>query len=156
MDTKTKLAEIRKFTAARTAGTLSEDDFNALSAAMRQGDDAYLRKKRALGFDARPRRKIPAALRRAAEFLLALIVGIAALLAGFWAVAAFENGAGNLAAGLYLLLAGGALYFLPTFAAQHRAHPQATGIFVLNLVLGWTFLGWAIALVWAFSNSKTA
>ena len=39
------------------------------------------------------------------------------------------------------------LYFLPAFLARNK--PSFTGIFVLNLLTGWTFIGWLIALVWA-------
>lgn len=42
-----------------------------------------------------------------------------------------------------------ALYFVPTWVARNRAHRNATAIFMLNLFLGWTFLGWVVALVWA-------
>lgn len=155
MENKTKLEEIRKLNAARQRGTLSEQDFAALSDAMRRGDAAYLRQKTELGFDVRPRLKIHPALRRVAEFLLAFVIGGAALLAGAWAVAELDNGTWGIGAALFLLLAGAALYFLPAFIASQRGHPQATGIFVLNLVLGWTFLGWAGALVWAFTDSKS-
>jgi len=30
-----------------------------------------------------------------------------------------------------------------------RSHHNAATIFLLNLFLGWTFLGWVIALVWS-------
>lgn len=40
-----------------------------------------------------------------------------------------------------------ALYFLPSILARKKR--QATPVFVLNLLLGWTFLGWIGALVWA-------
>ena len=43
------------------------------------------------------------------------------------------------------------LYFLPSFMAHGRYHPNENSIFVLNLFLGWTFLGWVAALIWAFS-----
>ena len=42
------------------------------------------------------------------------------------------------------------LYFLPTFMAVMQGQRQAAAIFMLNLFLGWTFIGWAIAIVWAF------
>jgi TM2 domain-containing membrane protein YozV len=42
-----------------------------------------------------------------------------------------------------------ALYFLPAFVAAVRFHPNKTAIFVLNLLLGWTFLGWIAALIWS-------
>src|SRR5262249_7732769 len=43
------------------------------------------------------------------------------------------------------------LYFLPSFVAGSRGHHNSAAIFVLNLLLGWSFIGWAIALVWAFT-----
>ena len=49
-----------------------------------------------------------------------------------------------------------ALYFLPTIVAEYREHANSSAIFVLNILLGWTFIGWVIALVWAYTdNSKT-
>ena len=44
-------------------------------------------------------------------------------------------------------------YFLPAFVANVRQHRNATAILVLNLFLGWTFIGWVGALVWSFTNS---
>ena len=44
------------------------------------------------------------------------------------------------------------IYFLPWHIAKSIKHPQEQAIFVLNLSLGWTFLGWIVALVWA--NTK--
>jgi hypothetical protein len=40
-------------------------------------------------------------------------------------------------------------YFLPTIIAQGRGHRQAIPITLINLFLGWTFLGWVVALVWS-------
>lgn len=56
-------------------------------------------------------------------------------------------------AGLVLLVG---LYLLPAVVAHDRDHPSTLGIAVLNVLLGWTFLGWVIALVWAFSGTKPA
>jgi hypothetical protein len=42
-------------------------------------------------------------------------------------------------------------YFLPTIIAIVRRKANAGGIFVLNLLLGWTLIGWVGALVWALS-----
>ena len=41
-------------------------------------------------------------------------------------------------------------YFLPAFLARHKRN--FTGILVLNILAGWTFIGWIIALVWAVSS----
>ena len=43
------------------------------------------------------------------------------------------------------------LHFLPTAIAGRRDHPNRTPIFVVNLFLGWTLIGWVIALAWALS-----
>ena len=51
-----------------------------------------------------------------------------------------------------LILIG--LYFLPGIVAQARGHKSAGGIAILNFFLGWTALGWIIALVWACSAPK--
>jgi Superinfection immunity protein len=47
-------------------------------------------------------------------------------------------------------------YLLPTLVAAWRSHHQTAAIFVLNLLLGWTVLGWIIALVWAMTATKGA
>jgi predicted membrane protein len=40
-----------------------------------------------------------------------------------------------------------AVYFLPALIG--RSKRNATAIFMLNLFLGWTLIGWVVALVWA-------
>ena len=47
------------------------------------------------------------------------------------------------------------LYFLPSLIAWIRKHPQLLPIFVLNLFLGWTYLGWVGSLVWATLRFRT-
>ena len=56
----------------------------------------------------------------------------------------------------YFLLILGILvpYFLPAIIASARNHHQRLAIFVLNLFLGWTFLGWLLALIWACTAVK--
>ena len=44
------------------------------------------------------------------------------------------------------------VYFLPSFVASDGRHPSAGGVFVLNLFLGWTLVGWVVALAWASSR----
>jgi len=39
------------------------------------------------------------------------------------------------------------IYFLPSILGYKRKNKMA--IFLLNLLLGWTVLGWIIALIWA-------
>lgn len=49
-------------------------------------------------------------------------------------------------------LVGILIYFLPSVIA-HR-HRNANAILALNLFLGWTFIGWVAALVWACYKGK--
>jgi hypothetical protein len=50
------------------------------------------------------------------------------------------------------LLPFGAIHFLPTIVALLR-HSRHTGaIFLINLFLGWTVIGWVVALVWAATS----
>jgi hypothetical protein len=51
---------------------------------------------------------------------------------------------GLLALGVLLLV-----YLLPAVVGFCRDHHNQLAIFVLNLFLGWTLLGWVLALVWA-------
>jgi len=44
------------------------------------------------------------------------------------------------------------LYFIPTFVAMGKKY--FSGIFLLNLFLGWTFLGWVGSLIWAVSSPR--
>ena len=45
-------------------------------------------------------------------------------------------------------------YFLPTFNALH--HRQRTAIIVLNVLAGWTVVGWLVALIWALNNDNVS
>ncbi len=46
------------------------------------------------------------------------------------------------------------LYFVPAIIASSRRAADKTGIFLLNLFLGWTFLGWIGSLIWACVGKK--
>ena len=45
-----------------------------------------------------------------------------------------------------------AIYFLPFMVGYNKKN--ATAIFILNLLLGWTLIGWVVALVWATTHEK--
>ena len=53
-----------------------------------------------------------------------------------------------------IILAG--LYFVPWLIALVDGHRDRAAIFILNLLLGWTIIGWIVALVWAFKKSAPA
>jgi len=44
------------------------------------------------------------------------------------------------------------IYFLPFGIGMLRNKRNKAAIFFLNLLLGWTFIGWVIAFVWAISH----
>jgi Superinfection immunity protein len=55
---------------------------------------------------------------------------------------------------MLLLMVGG--YFFPAIIASLRKHRNLLAIFMLTLFLGWTGLGWIMALVWACTNNSEA
>ena len=48
------------------------------------------------------------------------------------------------------LLIAALLYFLPAIIGHNKR--DSTGIFVLNLLAGWTGIGWFAALLWACAS----
>lgn len=50
---------------------------------------------------------------------------------------------------LLLIVLAFTFYFLPALIAFLRNHKNKLAIFLLNLFLGWTVLGWVISLVWS-------
>lgn len=58
------------------------------------------------------------------------------------------NPFGKLVASLFFLFAP-MLYLLPSYEAWQRKHHNLTGVILVNVLLGWTLLGWVFALVWS-------
>lgn len=52
---------------------------------------------------------------------------------------------------IFFLCAAFLLYFLPFFIAMGRNHRNKGAIFILNVLLGFTFVGWVAALVWSLT-----
>jgi len=50
---------------------------------------------------------------------------------------------------MHFLIFGVGLYFLPAIIAAVRHTHNSTGILLLNLFLGWTMVGWFVALLMA-------
>lgn len=46
------------------------------------------------------------------------------------------------------------VYFLPAINGYSKKHRSRDGIMVVNLLLGWTLLGWIWALVWSLGNVR--
>lgn len=48
-------------------------------------------------------------------------------------------------------------YFLPTITALVRGQEhEAFGIFLVNFFLGWTIIGWWVALIWAIASNESS
>jgi hypothetical protein len=45
------------------------------------------------------------------------------------------------------------LYLLPTIIAAIRRHKNQAPIAIINIIFGWTFLGWIIALIWSATDN---
>ncbi|MDS2174280.1 MULTISPECIES: superinfection immunity protein [unclassified Nesterenkonia] len=61
------------------------------------------------------------------------------------------NGAEGAIVGIVIVVVGLvalAVYFLPSLVAMIRSH-NVGGVFLVNLLLGWSFIGWVVALVMA-------
>ena len=52
------------------------------------------------------------------------------------------------------LLAWFVLYWLPTIVAVARHPNSSLGVAALNFFLGWTVIGWILALMWALAASS--
>jgi len=44
-----------------------------------------------------------------------------------------------------------AVYFIPAIIASMRKHHQTMAITLTNVLLGWTVIGWIVALIWSVS-----
>ncbi len=57
--------------------------------------------------------------------------------------------------GLVGMIVGGliglAIYFVPTVVASLRNHRNVLAIAIVNLLFGWSCIGWVVALIWALA-----
>lgn len=44
------------------------------------------------------------------------------------------------------------IYCLPAITAYQRKHKNAEAILALNLLTGWTIIGWIISLIWSLTK----
>ena len=66
-----------------------------------------------------------------------------------------EASAGTAIGVLFAMAAGVGLYFVPTIVALRRQQ-QVGPVIVLNFFLGWTVIGWIVALAWALQDRREA
>jgi hypothetical protein len=55
---------------------------------------------------------------------------------------------------IWVVFSALALYFMPAIIAANRNHHNTLAISALNLFLGWSFLGWVAAFVWACTKTE--
>jgi hypothetical protein len=72
--------------------------------------------------------------------------------------AAAAAGAGVLGMGLFCTIFAGVLalvvYFAPTIIGLIRKHPNMAPILAVNFFLGWSLIGWVVALAWALTAQE--
>jgi hypothetical protein len=55
--------------------------------------------------------------------------------------------------GLCLLVLLVGIYFFPAIKAYQQRKRNRQAILILNVFLGWTLVGWVVALVWAYTKN---
>jgi len=58
--------------------------------------------------------------------------------------------------GLFALIVIAAIYLFPTFIAWRRRHASVMAIALVNILLGWTAIGWLWALIWSLTGNVRA
>ena len=85
-----------------------------------------------------------------------IIVAVGVVLLGFvvgWVLAPDVMATLAVVCFVGLLVAGVVVaWLIPVWIAFRREHPNRTAILVVNLLFGWTFVGWGLSLAWALSN----
>lgn len=80
-----------------------------------------------------------------------MVVGLALLALVTGAIGSGTNDIAKVCA-FFFFISALALYFSPTISAAWRKHKSVGAIFALNLLAGWTFVGWLVALVWSLTK----
>ena len=63
-----------------------------------------------------------------------------------------RSGAGGAVVIVFLLILSIVCYFIPTIIAGIRHVPNTGSVVVINIFLGWTFIGWVVALAMAMRS----
>lgn len=84
--------------------------------------------------------------------VLSILVIVGVPLLGIYTIAL--DGLPKLAWSLPFWFACIALYLLPTLIAVTRKHPQSIPLAIVNMLLGWSVIGWIGALVWSLVSYR--
>jgi nucleoside recognition membrane protein YjiH len=52
------------------------------------------------------------------------------------------------------LIIGLLFYFIPAICALNRKHNNTAAIVCVNVLLGWTVIGWIGAMVWSLTDNR--
>jgi hypothetical protein len=86
---------------------------------------------------------------------IARLIGLILLTLFTFAVGSGTNTAAAIATAVFFPSAL-CLYFLPSIEARFNAQANIMSIFMVNLFLGWTLIGWVIAISWAHKKPSIA
>lgn len=55
---------------------------------------------------------------------------------------------------IFIIILTVLIYFIPTVICLIRKHTYKLYIICLNIILGWTLIGWIVSLIWSFIDNK--
>ncbi|MCG9740172.1 superinfection immunity protein [Shewanella insulae] len=87
-------------------------------------------------------------------YLVRLITLIILGLGGFYFAGSVDNQNLRFISMMAGCLAVILFYFYPMYEAHFRKQPNFDAIFMVNLLLGWTLIGWTVALIWALREPE--
>jgi len=89
------------------------------------------------------------------KFMFIALIGLTIIIFGVViSMTKPESDARENLGGFGLLLLAALFYLLPAYQAYQNEHHNREAIAVLNIVAGWTIIGWIVALVWAFTKPR--
>jgi Tfp pilus assembly protein PilV len=56
----------------------------------------------------------------------------------------------------FAIISGVLIYFMPSFIAMGRKSENSGWIFLVNLLIGWTCIGWVVAFIWSLTSELRA
>lgn len=129
-------SEIEKLDELRTKGIITDKEFESQKAALLSPQTPSEPEK---------------AKRRPGMFLVWLVL-IIAMIAG-----AVGSGGDSQQWSIIMIgvMIGLFIYLLPAFIAYERAHANRHAILLINLLFGWSVIGWIGSLVWSVTSSRT-
>ena len=87
--------------------------------------------------------------------MTAMVVASGVLVALLILLREWLGSLGGSVPGVIFLVIVAFFYFVPTIVAAQRDIPNKNSVFIINLFLGWTFIGWVIALAMAMGQAET-